>query len=92
MVMKQYQITLNQSEYDDYLNYLTTAPNIQDIKKPNKKEFGLDNKHPTIKPIKLMEWLVKLTTNENDVVLDCFSGSGTTLLAATNLNRQAIGI
>lgn len=85
-------VTMSDKQYDDYLQYLTTAPNIQDVKKPKKKEFGEDNKHPTIKPVKLMEWLIKLTTNEGDTVLDCFAGSGTTLAAASNLNRIAIGI
>jgi len=90
--MNEYKVTMSQKQYDDYLTYLTTAPNIQDVKKPNKKEFGEDNKHPTIKPIKLMEWLIKLTTNEGDTVLDCFTGSGTTLQACENTGRQGIGI
>lgn len=90
--MNQYKVTMSEKQYNDYLEYLTTAPNIQDVKKPKKSEFGEDNKHPTIKPIKLMEWLIKLTTNENDIILDPFAGSGTTLAAATNLNRIAVGI
>lgn len=48
--------------------------------------------HPTQKSLKLMEELVKIHSNENDVILDCFAGSGTTLLAAKNLGRQFIGI
>lgn len=83
---------MDEKQYDDYLEYLTTATNIQDVKKPKKKEFGEDNKHPTIKPVKLMEWLIKLTTNEGDTVLDCFAGSGTTLQAAQNLKRLPVGI
>ena len=87
-----YKVSMTQKQYDDYLEYLTTAPNIQDVKKPKKSEFGEDNKHPTIKPVKLMEWLVKLLSNEHDVVLDCFMGSGTTGVACKNLNRKFIGI
>jgi DNA modification methylase len=90
--MNNYKITMSEKQYNDYLQYLTTAPNIQDVKKPNKKEFGEENKHPTIKPVKLMEWLIKLTTNEGDIVLDPFTGSGTTLVAASNLKRIAVGI
>lgn len=48
--------------------------------------------HSSQKPIDLLEYLIKTYTNENDLILDCFAGSGTTLLAAKNLNRQFIGI
>jgi site-specific DNA-methyltransferase (adenine-specific) len=50
------------------------------------------NVHPTQKPIKLMERIVTMFSNEGDTVLDCFAGSGTTLVAAKNLNRNYIGI
>jgi site-specific DNA-methyltransferase (adenine-specific) len=48
--------------------------------------------HTTQKPISLMEHLVKIHTNENDLVLDPFMGSGTTGVACKNLNRNFIGI
>jgi len=48
--------------------------------------------HPTQKPVALMEYLVKTYTNEGDTVLDFVMGSGTTGLAARNLNRNFIGI
>lgn len=48
--------------------------------------------HPTQKPILLCEYLIKTYTKENEVVLDNCAGSGTTLLAAKNLNRRFIGI
>lgn len=43
--------------------------------------------HPTQKPIALCEYLVKTYTNEGDIILDFCAGSGTTGLAAKNLNR-----
>jgi len=46
--------------------------------------------HPTQKNLSLMEWLVKIHTNENQTVLDPFAGSGTTGLACQNLNRNYI--
>ena len=48
--------------------------------------------HPTQKPVSLMEWLVNTYSNEGDLVLDFAMGSGTTGLAAVNLNRSFIGI
>ncbi|BDS10110.1 DNA-methyltransferase [Aureispira anguillae] len=47
--------------------------------------------HPTQKPIELMEKLVASATEENETVLDCFVGSGTTALACKKLNRKFIG-
>lgn len=48
--------------------------------------------HPAQKPLALMEFLIGLTTLENQIVLDPFCGCGSTLLAAQNLNRKYIGI
>lgn len=56
--------------------------------KANSFDTGL---HPTQKPLELMKILIELTTIENQIVLDPFAGSGTTLLAAKQLNRQYIG-
>lgn len=58
------------------------------------QKFNTDTSglHPTIKPIELFEYLIKTYTNERDIVLDNTMGSGTTCLAAKNLNRQYIGI
>ena len=48
--------------------------------------------HPTQKPIKLMERIVSLFTNEGDTILDFCMGSGSTGVACKNLNRNFIGI
>lgn len=48
--------------------------------------------HPTQKPVALMEYLIKTYTNEGETVLDFTMGSGTTGVAAKNLNRSFIGI
>ena len=50
------------------------------------------NKHPTQKPIALMEYLIKTYTKENEMVLDFTMGSGSTGVAAKNLDRKFIGI
>ena len=52
---------------------------------------GKDRFHPTQKSLPLFEELVQKHSNEGDLVLDCFSGSGTTAVAAINLNRGFIG-
>ena len=49
-------------------------------------------KHPTQKPVELMEYLIKTYTNENETVLDFTMGSGSTGVAAKNTNRNFIGI
>ena len=50
------------------------------------------NNHPTVKPIQLMAYLITMGSRVNDVVLDPFAGSGTTLIAARKLGRRFIGI
>jgi DNA modification methylase len=58
-------------------------------------KFNRDNGksvHPTQKPVALMEYLIKTYTNENETVLDFTMGSGSTGVAAKNLNRSFIGI
>ncbi len=49
-------------------------------------------KHPTKKPIKLMSYFIQTYSNVNDLILDFAMGSGTTLVAAKELGRKAIGI
>ena len=49
-----------------------------------------ERKYPTAKPIKLLERLIKLTTDEGDYIYDPMCGSGTTATAADNLNRKCI--
>lgn len=50
------------------------------------------NPHPTVKPIALMRWLIRLAVPAGGVVLDPFCGSGTTGIAAVAEGRQFIGI
>lgn len=61
------------------------------IPAPNgeEKEFG---KHPTQKPVALLERIILASTNEGDLILDPFSGSSTTGVAAIKQNRRFVGI
>ena len=58
-------------------------------KNRNDKEMY---QHPTIKPLELVKRHILHSTNENDIVLDCFCGSGTTCLAAKEAGRRYIGM
>lgn len=59
------------------------------LTKPSEKKCG---KHPTQKPIELLEKIILSSTDENDLILDPFNGSGTTGIVANRLNRKYIGI
>ena len=50
------------------------------------------NIHPTEKPLDILEYLIKKSSNKNDKILEPFAGGGSTLLACKNLNRLATGI
>ena len=74
-------------------------PNIEDIDLRNAttvKYFKCEPRckmiHPTQKPVALLEYLIKTYTLESETVLDFTMGSGSTVVAAKNLNRQFIGI
>jgi site-specific DNA-methyltransferase (adenine-specific) len=56
-----------------------------------EKDSDTPKIHPTQKPIKLLERLIRIFTDEGDVVIDPVAGSGSTLLAAMNCGRRAFG-
>lgn len=60
---------------------------VSSINKEDKDLYG----HPTIKPLELVKRHVLHSTQPNDIVLDCFMGSGTTAVACKETNRQFIG-
>lgn len=59
------------------------------LTKPSEKKCG---KHPTQKPIELLEKIIMASTDEDYLILDPFNGSGTTGIVASRLNRKYIGI
>lgn len=69
-------------EYKTKKTVYTTPTNSED-----KKKY----KHPTIKPLSIIKNLIINSSKENDIILDCFCGSGTTCIAAKELSRQFIG-
>jgi len=58
----------------------------------NDRNVAYKNNHPTVKPIILMQYLIKLISREGAIILDPFLGSGTTAIACLKTNRQFIGI
>lgn len=60
--------------------------NVLFVKKPSKNTL-----HPTMKPVELIERALKNSSKSHDIVLDCFGGSGSTLIACEKLGRYADG-
>lgn len=60
--------------------------------KASRQERETNNNHPTVKPVKLIKWLIKLICPEDGLVLDPFLGSGTTALVCSKIKRCCIGI
>ncbi|MDD7352355.1 MAG: site-specific DNA-methyltransferase [Peptoniphilaceae bacterium] len=87
------------SKSKHYFNYelmkeLNNGKQMKDVRTTStvskkEKRFGY---HPTQKPISIIERIVLASSAENDLVLDCFMGSGTTLEACIKLDRRVIGI
>ena len=73
-------------------NIKTVRSHAQALGQAQKFISDKEKLHPTQKPVALLEYLIKTYTNENDTVLDFTMGSGSTGVAAKNLNREFIGI
>jgi len=82
---------LEEKERIDYGGFHSEKGLIENNRNPENR-LPMKNNHPTVKPIALMEYLVKLVSREGATVLDPFMGSGTTGIACRNLNRNFIGI
>lgn len=77
--VKKYNLNYRNNNFYDNIIKVETS----------KSDFG---NHVNQKPLKLMEFLISLVTKENAIILDPFCGSGTTCIAAKNINRHYIGI
>ena len=58
---------------------------------PSESGGGFNRIHPTQKPVKLIKQLISIHSNQGDLILDPFMGSGTTAVAANELDRNYIG-
>ena len=82
----------NELEYAYFSKrFLKNWSDVYLIPKPQKYEKMSGDIHPSVKPLNLMEHIIRLCTKETQTVLDMFLGSGTTLVAAQNLGRAGVG-
>ena len=86
----EYGLVLYRDKLPKFNNNGTMVFNIIDWEK-DEKDILYTKIHPTQKPIKLLEKLIKIFTDKGDVVIDPVAGSGSTLIAANNLERKAFG-
>ena len=82
LIMARAKGTKLYGDYDSKKKYWITTTN-----KNDKDNFI----HPTIKPLNIIKTLITNSTQEGDIVLDCFCGSGTTCVACKETNRRYIG-
>ena len=83
---KEYESLRQEYESLRYTHNLdTNHKNVWNYKKENMGKF-----HACQKPMSVIERIIRTSSNENDIVLDCFAGSGTTGVACKNLNRNYI--
>lgn len=81
-----------------YGSFVNTPTVVSDEKYPTsiisipKQHINGKSYHPTEKPVRLIEYLIRTYTNDGDVVLDPFMGSGTTMVACVNTGRMGIGM
>jgi DNA modification methylase len=73
----------NRDWVQEYTNYPKSILSV-------KEEHNVGRLHPTMKPLSLIEYMIKTYTNEGDLILDNTCGSGTTGIGAKNLNRDYI--
>lgn len=84
----EYALILYRNKLPMFNNHGSMVMNVMDWPQDYR---DVPKVHPTQKPVKLMEKLISLFTNPGDVVIDPCAGSGSTLVAAENLNRRGYG-
>lgn len=95
-LFKPYKHTITDVVIENEVGAMNTKAVQVNGKSPtNVLEYWFDSDetriHEAQKPVSLLEFLIKLTTRENQIVLDPFMGSGSTAVACKNLNRRFIG-
>jgi len=92
-VLHEENNSIEMPEYEDIIRPFEVNANVEftDVWNfPSVRPYK--GKHPAEKPLDMLEHCIKSTTYEGDIVLDCFAGSGSAILAALRTNRLSIGI
>lgn len=84
----EYGLLFYRNKLPKFRNYGKMIFNIMDYERDKKKYPKI---HPTQKPVNLLKYLISIFTDEDDVVIDPVAGSGSTLVAANEMNRKAYG-
>lgn len=77
---------------EEYEELRYTFNNLKEHHSVMNCEVAKKQGHITPKPVDLLEYIIKTSSNEGDIILDCFMGSGSTGVACMNTNRKFIGI
>ncbi|MBT7080299.1 MAG: site-specific DNA-methyltransferase [Chloroflexi bacterium] len=85
----EYGLLLYRDKLPKFNNNRKMIFNVMDWE--DEKDYLYKKIHPTQKPVKLLEKLISIFTDEGDVVIDPVAGSGSTLVAADNLDRRGYG-
>ena len=85
-----YGDSVNASRFFKSIIYQAKASKSERNKGCEGRNTMYKNNHPTVKPVKLMEYLINMISREGQIVLDPFAGSGTTGVACKNTNRKYI--
>lgn len=86
-------LKIKEEEYPDpKFNIPEGKGHVPDIFEVAKDSLAGNAYHPTQKPVKLLEQLIEIYSNEGDVILDAFMGGGSTGVACINTNRKFVGI
>ena len=92
----QLAVKLNQLKQDstkeEILSVLNVVTALFDVLAEIRDCAKVGNQHPTVKPLELMKYLIKMVAPENALVLDPFMGSGSTGVAAIQIGRRFIGV
>lgn len=92
---RSYEVVLVAQRKGAACKWYDTSHKIENIIRPNtgaNKIIPREHQHPTEKPVGLAEFFIRLHTQKGETVLDPFAGSGSTLEAARNLDRNYIGV